>query len=175
MVTPVFAHIGAVDLFEILWQTLEPKWNKESRGFVLDPRTDLELYDKNYCLIAPPQPPETDNAAISSFFFSKLGKKGERKFKVGTTVVYVCMTHEVYDKWQNYCNDVELEYRGLSKNKPVSQVVSCQLFSNCFHKPYHLSHPSHDAQAPRATSSKVVTRASKSTVGCLLNFQPELY
>ena len=122
MVTPVFAHIGAADLFKILWQTLEPKWNKESRDFILDPHTDLELYDKNYCLITPPPPPEPDNAAISNFFFVKSGKKGDRKFKTGTTVVYVCMTHEVYDKWQYYCN--ELEYR----DKSVTQVVSCQFF-----------------------------------------------
>jgi hypothetical protein len=113
MVTPVFAHIGAVDLFDLLWQTLEPKWLKESKGFVLDPHTDLELYDKNYCLISPPPPPEPDNAAISNFFFVKFGKKGatgssDRKFKTGTTMVYVCMTHEVYDRWQSYCDELEL-------------------------------------------------------------------
>ena len=123
MVTPVFAHIGAVDLFELLWQTLEPKWKKESKGFLIDPHTDLELYDKNYCLITPPPPPpETTNAAIASFFFVKSGKKGDRKFKVGTTLVYVCMTHEVYDRWQNHCNEVE--YRGLSQVKSVTEVVS---------------------------------------------------
>ena len=137
MVTPIFAHIGAVDLFEILWQTLEPKWNKESSGFVLDPRTDLELYDKNYCLIEPPPPPKPDNAAISNFFFVKSGKKGDRKFKTGTTVVYVCMTHEVYDKWQDYCS--ELEYG----NKSVTEVVpvSCRFFCKLYHSSQ--AHPLH--------------------------------
>ena len=127
MVTPVFAHIGAVQLFELLWKTLEPKWKKESRGFQLNPHTDLELYDKNCCLISPPPPPETDNTAIARFFFVKSGKSGNKKFKAGTTPVYVCMTHEVYDRWQNFCS--EIEYRGLNKNKPVSQIVSCRLFS----------------------------------------------
>ena len=127
MVTPVFAHIGAVDLFELLWQTLEPKWKKESRGFLLDPHNDLELYNKNYCLIAPPPPPEPNNAAIASFFFVKSGKKGNCKFKTGSTPVYICMTHEVYNRWQNHCNEVE--YRGQGRQeKSVTQVVSCKLF-----------------------------------------------
>lgn len=123
MVTPVFVHIGAVGLFEALWEKLEPKWKKESRGFLLNPQTDLELYNKNYCLIAAPPSPEPDNAAIASFFFVKSGEKGDRKFKAGTTPVYVCMTHEVYDRWQNYCN--ELEYGGQPGDKSVTQVVSC--------------------------------------------------
>jgi hypothetical protein len=134
MVTPVFAHIGAVDLFEVLWQTLEPKWKKESRGFLLDPHTDLELYNKNYCLITLPPLPEPDNAAIASFFFVKSGKKGDRKFKTGMTSVYVCMTQEVYDRWQDYCNEVE--YGG--QDKSVTQVVSCQAFVN--HTIQHLIH-----------------------------------
>ena len=129
MVTPVFAHIGAVNLFELLWQTLEPKWKKELRGFLLDPHTDLELYNKSYCLIAPPPPPEPDNAAIASFFFVKSGKKGDCKFKAGTTSVYVCMMHEVYDRWQNYCSEVQ--YGG--QDKSVTQIVSCKSF---FHKSY---------------------------------------
>lgn len=120
MVTPVFVHIGAHDLFKVLWETLEPKWKKESRGFPLDPHTDLELYNKNYCLIAPPPPPKLDNVAIASFFFVKSGRKGDRKFKTGMTSVYVCMTHEVYDRWQNYCNEVEYTVQ----DKSVTQVVS---------------------------------------------------
>ena len=114
MVTPVFAHIGAVDLFEILWQTLEPKWNKESSGFVLDPRTDLELYDKNYCLIEPPPPPKPDNAAISNFFFVKSGKKGDRKFKTGTTVVYtVCNATRLPASHPNYLAALWLPHLAL--------------------------------------------------------------
>lgn len=174
MVTPVFAHIGAVDLFELLWQTLEPKWLKESKGFILDPHTDLELFDKNYCLISPPPPPEPDNAAISSFFFvkSRSGKKGvtgsDRKFKTGTTLVYVCMTHDVYDRWQNYCDQVEHGSHGPgpSQDKSVTQVVSSSYYAviNCT-----ILILTHDVQPTTTTrtvsSSKAGISKRKSTVG----------
>ena len=166
MVTPVFVHIGAVDLFDLLWRTLEPKWKKESKGFQLDPQTGLELYDKNYCLITPPQPPKPNNLAISSFFFVKSGKKGDRKFKTGTTSVYLCMTHEVYNKWQDYCHEAE-----YGDHRPLTQLenVSCQ----CFCKWYYSSNPSHDVQPFEIALSKTGTRTSKRTkaVGHLLNFQ----
>lgn len=163
MVTPVFVHIGAIDLFEALWQTLEPKWKKESRGFHLDPHTDLELYDKNYCLITPPPPPEPDNVAIASFFFVKSGKKGDRKFKTGTTPVYVCMTHEVYDRWQDYCNQVE--YGG--QDKFVTQVVS---YGSVAIANSSSSHPSHDVLQPHSITSSKAGRPKKTVRRLHLNF-----
>ena len=117
MVYPVFAHIGVNDLLELLWQMLEPKWYKESRGFVLHPITDLELYNKNNILIKPPLPPQPDNSAIAGFFFVKSSKKGsnDRKFKTGTTMVYVCMKQEVYDQWQEFCDQAEYGVQGASQ------------------------------------------------------------
>ena len=136
MVTPVFSDICAIDLFEVLWQALEQKWKKESRGFLLDSHTNLELYNKNHCLITLPPPPKPDNVAIASFFFVKSGKKSNHKFKTGTTSVYVCIMQEVYDRWQDYCDGVE--YGG--RDKSVAQVVSCQpFFINCtIHLIHHM-------------------------------------
>lgn len=118
IVKNIQAHIGAVELLHVLWLELSGKWEKEAQGFVLDPATDVELYDKGYGIIQPYQ--QVD--AIASFFFSMSGKGNALKFKAGSSAlaVYLCIKQDVYAWFEAHRSMLELAEHSADTEPNVS-------------------------------------------------------
>ena len=85
-------HIGAVALKRMLYNAVIPRWNKWTNEYPLH-IDQITMRDKLWVILNPTVP---DCDAIAKHFF-KTGKKGNRVFKNGKTVIHFHVPTEIYD------------------------------------------------------------------------------
>ena len=85
-------HIGAVALKRMLYNAVIPRWNKWTNDYPLH-IDQITMRDKLWVILNPTVP---DCDAIARHFF-KTGKKGNRVFKSGKTVIHFHVPTDIYD------------------------------------------------------------------------------
>lgn len=85
-------HIGAVALKRSLYNAVIQHWNKWTDDYPLH-IDQIVMRDKQWVILNPTDP---DCDAIAKHFF-KTGKKGNRTFKSGKTIIHFHVPNEIYD------------------------------------------------------------------------------
>ena len=85
-------HIGAVALKKLLYDAVIPRWKRYTNDYPLD-MDQITMQDKLWVTLRPAVP---DVDAIAKHFF-KPGKKGNRTFKSGKTIIHFHFPNELYD------------------------------------------------------------------------------
>ena len=85
-------HIGTVALKRMLYNVVITRWNKWTNEYLLH-IDQITMQDKLWVILNPTVP---DCDVIKKHFF-KTGKKGNRVFKSGKTVIHFYVPTEIYN------------------------------------------------------------------------------
>lgn len=116
-------HIGAVALKRTLYNAIIPRWNRWTNDFPLH-IDQITMRDKQWVILYPTDP---DCDAIAKYFF-KTGKKGNRIFKSGKTVIQFHIPNEIYDDMlEKRETNNEWPPEKNTERKPVGRKVTARV------------------------------------------------
>ncbi|KAK7037142.1 hypothetical protein R3P38DRAFT_3183257 [Favolaschia claudopus] len=99
VVDKIKANVGALDILNLAWTRLSPKWFTHTNNFPLS-STDCQLFTKDWVEIVPRTP---DVNVIADRFYKPNAKSPHQPhFKTAKMLINLCIPFDIYQRWEEY-------------------------------------------------------------------------
>ncbi|KAK7014616.1 hypothetical protein R3P38DRAFT_2787454 [Favolaschia claudopus] len=121
VVDKIKANVGALDILNLAWTRLSPKWVTHTNNFPLS-STDCQLFTKDWVEIVPRTP---DVNVIADRFYKPNAKSPHQPhFKTAKMLINLCIPFDIYQRWEEY--DAQQQINQLSDRDSDSKSVESE-------------------------------------------------